>query len=323
MYDFVKTSEIEIKTTKVAAEFQKLCDTPSLDPTALPDSINGIPMHPEAKVFAERMAREFRGCTFGVTNHCKKTYYQGRYVYNELWLMMPGQAFALGRIGYADYTNHSTGAYSYSVYSRTINNEKYRDGSDNFYRAMSSDIERAVKNAKKHLRMYSPVEFAQMTAREFTCDIEDGTHKVQSAYNKARHEVQASADLYREIKHLMESGYKFLSAEFTTLAASWMDTFKAWLDEQARIIPACFVHVSVVRDEQTFEVVEIEDAKGKLGNYAQVWADTKPKRYKSEDLPEDIMGKLSVLSLLEVGQYTGGVGKRVGETMFWVERTND
>ena len=321
MFEYVKTSAVERRTLKVVAEFNELCNTPSLDPTALPESFHGIPVRPEVKAFAERIAREFRGCTFGADRFCKQSWHQSRPVYNELWLMMPGQAYALGRVGYADYSNKDRGTYTYSVYSRTINNEKYKNSSDNFYRAMSSDMERAVKNAKKHIRMYSPTEFAQMTAREFTSSVEDSTNEVESAWQRARREVTGSNDLYKEIKHLVECGHKFLSEEFNTMVASWLETAKAWSVEKHRKIPAYFVHVAVLRNEQTFEIVEIEDAKGRLGNYSQVWADAKPQRFKADDLPEDLMGKLSVLSLLDVGQYTQGVGKRVGETMFWVERT--
>ena len=69
------------------------------------------------------------------------------------------------------------------------------------------------------------------------------------------------------------------------------------------------------RGEQTFDAIVIDDIK-KDGT---LYRDMPCQRYTDRDLPEEYMGKLSVLSLLEVGQYTPGVGKRVEETCFWLE----
>jgi len=323
MFDFVKTTRVQSETIRLVTRYDEMnAREQNKDGTVVDvPRLNNIPVHTQTKRFAERLAQEFRGCTFGIDKHCKQSWEQNRLVHNEVWLMMPNQPYALARIGYGDFSPSSKGISCFGVYSRTINNEKYKGGSDQYYMAMSTDIERAVKNAKKHIRMFSPVEYAQMTAGEFTNEVEACSSKVGDAWSIARRTARESDHLYKELKHLMESGHRFLSDEFAGMVTNWITTAKEWSIEKNRAVPAYFVHVSVVRDEQMFDIVEVEDAKGKLGNYSQAWADAKSQKFKANDLPEDLMGKLSVLSLLEPGQYTQGVGKRIDDTMFWVERT--
>ena len=42
--------------------------------------------------------------------------------------------------------------------------------------------------------------------------------------------------------------------------------------------------------------------------------------YSMDELPEDIGGAISVLSILEDGQYVPRVGQKVDDTTFWIER---
>lgn len=282
--------------------------------------VDNIPVHPETKRFLERLRQEFRGATFGVDGENKRSFYDGFLCFTDLWIMLPGQAYALGRVGYGSYAKSSNSPPCYMVYARMIENEKYHVGRDQYHMVMTSDFERAVKNAKKYVRLYSPREYAVVTAHEFSGDIERHSDGVKDKWQIARKAAVDSKQIYREIKHLVECGHKFLSDEFGQAVTAWIDTATQWNVEKDRKIPAYFVNVSVVRDEQFFEIVEVENAKGPLGNYAQNWAEAKDHRLKADDMPEDLMGKLSVLSLLKPGQYSQGVGRRVSETMFWVER---
>lgn len=323
MFEYVKVTKLEVANQR---RIQQLEENERLDKTHSGQTVeiakvDGISVHSETKRFLERLRVQYRGCKFLVDKHCKSSFLSGMLVFNDVWLTMPGQAYALARVGYGNYSPTNAGVSMFMVYSRTIENEKYKIGSEQYYMAMSSDIERAVKNAKKHVRMFSPVEFAQMTAREFTNEIGRCNEEVQEKWSSARRRARESEHLYKELKHLMESGHRFLSDEFTGMVASWIENAKVWEAEQKRPIPAYFVHVTVVRDEQLFDILEITDAKGQLGNYSMSWADAKSQRFRASDIPEDIMGKLSVLSLLEPGSYSAGVGKRVDEAMFWVERT--
>ena len=264
MFKNVKCSSIEADTIKKINEFNTINEREDIKSASQAEIIllDGIPVHPETKRFVERLRAQYRGCKFGVNRECKTAWNAGRLVYNDVWLMMPGQAYALARVGYGNYSPTNSGSSMFMVYSRAINNEKYRANSEQYYMSMSADIERAIKNAKKYIRLYSPVEYAQMTARDFTNHIENDSDAVRQAWGGARGQVRDSDNLYKELKHLVECGHKFLSDEFAGMVTHWIDTAKAWSAEKNRAVPAYFVHVSVVRDEQVFNIIEVTDAKG-------------------------------------------------------------
>lgn len=320
MFEHTKVDSIQQYTAKFLRQLEEERHTQSDSDANKIDFIDGIPVAPSTKVFLERLRQEFRGATFGIDGENKRMFVGGMLCFADLWLMLPGQSYALARVGYGGYSMKSSSPHCYMVYARMIQNDKYHAGRDQYYMVMTTDFERGVKNAKKYVRMYSPMEYACVTAHEFGYEVEAHSSNVKGKWEEARKTAVNSNHIYREIKHLVDCGHKFLSDEFSQMVTAWIDTATQWNAEKTRKVPVYFVNVSVVRDEQIFEIVEIEDAKGPLGNFSRNWADATTHRFKADDIPEDIMGKLSVLSLLKPGQYSQGVGKRVSETMFWVER---
>jgi hypothetical protein len=293
--------------------------------------VNGIWVRPETKQFIDELSKQFRGATFGVDSECKGCWYNNVYVRQDMWLMLPGEPYALARVGFGNYSprnsrSENKGEY-FMVYSRAITNEKYRAGSDQYHMSMTKDITKAVTNARRFIRRYSPFEMASGTLNAITTNIGKIENRVRDAWSRARNEAvngEGLSLLYKEIKRLVETDHEFADPKFKDLATAWVDKSKAWAAENVRPIPVYFVQVSTIfRDEQIFEVLEVDNIKLYSGFDSAKFKDANPapKTYGAHDIPEDIMGKLSVLSLLEPGQYTEGVGVRADETMFWVERT--
>jgi hypothetical protein len=295
-----------------------------------PEEVDGIPVHPSVKPFLDALRKQYRGAFFGVSGDCAGVFWNGWYVHKDLWLMVPDCPMALARVGYGNYSpKNNYDRYKpeyYMVYSRTIENEKYRAGSEQYNMAMSKDMDKALKNASKHIRRYRPIELAETSVASIANHVERNESKVRDAMRKARENVIGTNMgvelLLRELKHALSSGHRFFDPTFEANAMAWVDKDKDWDAEKVRPIPAYFVTVSTLRDEQIFEIIEVANVKEYTEfkhKYKEMEGAT--KTYKADDIPEDIMGKLSVLSLLEVGGYSEGVGKRVDETMFWVERT--
>ena len=42
-------------------------------------------------------------------------------------------------------------------------------------------------------------------------------------------------------------------------------------------------------------------------------------RYRGDEMPEDLMGRVAVLSMAQTEGYIEGVGNRLGDTIFWVQ----
>lgn len=278
-----------------------------------------------AKPLANFMAvlrNQIRGIEFGVTSDCETKYVLGDYVYKEVWAFFPNQPYALGRVGYGDSSvNGSSDKETYWVYSRTICNGKYAAHREQYNMVATKDVNKAVKEAKKSLRVYSPQECAAATRNGFMSFVNDEVNTVSNKVGHAKHKVSDSPDLLRELQHLLELSshgrYQFLSEILKTNIQAWKQATDEWATEKVRAIPACFVNVTVIRSQQRFDVVECTDAK----NMRLALKEEAPTNYYyEEDLPPELLGRLSVLSLLEHGQYSKGVGMRVTDTMFWVEK---
>jgi len=77
-----------------------------------------------------------------------------------------------------------------------------------------------------------------------------------------------------------------------------------------------FVRVYERMGQQMFDVLTIDNAESTYR--AQMSDDV--SRYTADDLPEEIMQKLSVLNILSKDDYVDDVGFSAGEGMFYVVR---
>ena len=269
--------------------------------------------------FMAVLRNQMRGIEFGINAHCGQEFIGGRHCYVEVWAYFPNEPYLMGRIGYGDPTvNKDATSKQYWVYSRTISNQKFAEHRDQYYMKTGKDLGKMVKEAKRHLRPYSPVECAQETASRFLSSVSDGANNVRNRQQNAEYKIKTHDNLFRELKHLYtlseDEQYQFLSSDLRSAIGTLIKADEEWRTESVRPVPAAFVSVNVIRGEQRFDVVEVDNAKGTWSKMNKT-----TKYYYNHDIPEDLMGKLSVLSILDVGGYTERVGQRVSETMFWVE----
>lgn len=270
--------------------------------------------------FCREVQHVFRGARFLTSNDCHSRYVGGVSGFTQVHIVMPNQPYTLGKLGYGNYTENDRADPTYMVCSRKIKNEKYRANNDNYNCVMSKDLARAVVNVKKFVRQYTAAEMAPIALRKFATSAKEAPEKVASAWRGARNTVRDSDRLYRELKALHEQGYQFLSDDFAQQVNAWVETAKAWSEEKARVVPATFVHVLPVRDQQYFDVVRAPNIReDSMITMKDTLLQGTAERFTQEDIPQDLLGKLSVLSLLSNNQYVEGVGMRVHETLYWVE----
>jgi hypothetical protein len=231
--------------------------------------------------------------------------------------------YALGDIMYRDFPKQSgyptENNYKYGVYSRLIRNEKFRVSSSGYHTKTSDNVNVALRAVKQFFRSYKLHEMADLEAYSFRKAVTRRCDKLFEAYDKSQDLIlnnsSARDALWKEVKNMIKTGYQFADLSLREKCATWVSDREAFEEEKNREVPAVFVHVSVQRDKQVFDVMQVPNAK----NSNQPYKDLPCQRYYENDLPESYMGKLSVLSLLKVGDYSSGVGKRVDETIFWLE----
>jgi len=233
----------------------------------------------------------------------------------ELFVYMDGHAYAMMKIGYGDYSNKG-GDDKFMVYARMINNEKFRDDSDQYHMATAEGVDRAIKNVKKYMRPYSPVECATMSFEAVRSKFSSVVQGVSSELYQARSGVIESAHLRNELFHMLDVGYEFLAEDFREKIVQWLEKYNEDQVARGRALHAYYVNVRIHREEMVCDVIEVLDANKRSRLDAHMPVVT----YKMEDLPEGVAGNLAALSMVDDGHYVDGVGMRVDSATFWVQR---
>ena len=247
----------------------------------------------------------------------------------SLWVYRPQDTYAMGYITY-DYMN-DTGEQDrrYAVFSPNILNRKYSYG---MKRYMSSAMrgEKGVSNAAKYLRPLTPKQVLKQAQREFTSAL----HRVKDTASTKANKVTAKIDtdvfrakrlgsripnpLQGELKRRLQSDYVFLDKELEVLlteAFVAIDEHK----ESSALHEAKHIFIEVVQSQGANVFRGFSD----VGDNSRLFRfdDSNENKlvYTQEELPESLMGAISVLSMVEAGQYVSGVGYRAAENMFYIK----
>ena len=240
---------------------------------------------------------------------------------NRLWVYYPDEPYPMGYIGYGDFRTETVGEDQYMVGSRTITNDKYGSYQDQHNMKMTGNLDTALRNARRFLRNFSPQEMAKSKLRTVCSQSQDSLGDISTEYrNKMRelfdHESRNTNKMLTELRNLVDTSHEFVDAAFgSELRAMFelSDNEKALKDKPIHMY---FVRVSEKFGKQTFDVGTIDNVQ--KSSY-QVEMSSEFKRY-TDDLPEEIMGKLSVLTMVENDSYVDDVGYRAAEGMFYVVR---
>ena len=241
-------------------------------------------------------------------------------VYNELALCMEGNPFDIGRINYKDNSvGKGTKESTFGVYSRKIQNAKYGTHRSQFNMIMSNDVAKAVKNVSKYVVPYSAKELAQAfydpMARNVANILQGVESKARDSIGQLRHDWNS---VLTEIRSLKAKGIEFTTPEFKRVAETVDDVYGAYEAEKARKVSALFVRFHKI-GEETY--VTLQEACDIRGNYhdIQLGVNTNTAIPVSE-LPEEIVGSVSVLNILNNEQYVANVGMKLDSNHYWIER---
>lgn len=238
------------------------------------------------------------------------------YLVNEFSVCMDGQPFDLGRIGYRDY-GVKANEKSYGVYSRKINNPKYQPRRDQFYMVMTNDVKKAIKNVCKYVVPYTHREIATAFYDKMHSEVESIRMKAQERMmNVARLVSNDRNAILAELLHLRSLGVQFKTEAFQTAIGKVAEAVTDAQEQENRNVKGLFVRVYGVGDEQYVDVIEADD----IGKNLRPKLSAQPTTYAISELPEDLAGSISVLSILTDRQYVTNVGLKIDDNMYWVER---
>lgn len=288
-----------------------------------PWKLDGIPVRREVYDLGTEMRRSFKGYRFHATKRTgnrivRITYKDGveKHCYTDVQVYIDGSDYVVGRIGYGkSYGIKEADKATYMIHSRKIENEKFATHRDQYYMAFVGDIKRAVKLSLTKLTPYSPKEMAGLTYRDFRHSIEEVRSNLRSTLHSVLSPLRDSAVLLTELKGLIAQGVQFSTTEFTRAAEQVIKAEQEYESVRHKPMHGYYVYVRMVGDHQWVDVIDAMDmqTRSSVDSYTHT-------SFPAEDLPEDIQGKIAVLSMATIGQYMQGVGRRVSEKAFWIER---
>lgn len=310
-HDHARVADIIEHTAKQANEVPAGCAT---------EGFNGLAVDVRLAAFCKEVRRIDRRVQFGVNSRtaADRELAMGIWISKamEVWAYIPGQAFAIMRLGHKDHYAKGESKRQYGVHSRLISNGKFKGTHNEYHTAMSEDMSRALVNVKKYFRPYTVSEMIDVSKDFYLYDVTQNVRKYVTVAEGARHTVAHSPHLMPELAALVESGYEFKSPLLRQDVMQWMTAEKARIDYGMQARHAWFVHVYERLGKQHFDVVEMFETHRTMGTRI-----TPAKTYTEEDLPEEIAGRLAVLMMAELETYVPDVGKRDSECTFYIDRS--
>jgi len=238
---------------------------------------------------------------------------------NSAWVYYDNDPYCCAWVGYGDFRVGGKGTPTYTVASRLIANCKYNDYSSQYYMSMTTKLETGVKNAKRYISPLNVADMAELSCKDASRAFRDvsseANHEMRRLGNKLfQHDSGSSrySSIETELKNLITLGHEFVDKE---LQAGLVNFF-AQKDEtktlDGRTDNGVFIYTTVRMGEQRCAILQVDG----LSNYRpNVHMQGCVQWYTPQTLPDDLMGKFSMLQLVEDKHYVDGVGYRVSDRM--------
>lgn len=242
-------------------------------------------------------------------------------VCDEMFVYMDDFPFDIGRISWCDNSVGKSGENTYAVYSRKIQNAKYATLRDQHFMIMSKDMDKSVKNARKYFLPYTTRELAQAFYEPLHEKVSRVLDKVKgSLYDGAREIVNNRMAILQEVAFLKKQGVEFTTPEFRDLAGRVEQLIADYAEQDKRKVSALFVRFKQVGDETYADTQEVFDVREVRWDVKMNTTGASSGSYPVNELSPDIAGQIAVLNILENDGYVAGVGMKIDESTYWVER---
>ena len=265
----------------------------------------------EVRDFCEAVEQSIRGVKTVARSQ------SSAFVYRE------GEPYVLGWIGYEDYQSHITGEKKYAVHARDIDNGKYASYNMQHFMRMSVNLTTAVKNTKASLRSYTDREVGGIYAGKVRSAVGALKDDAVSKYNQALNKVglqtvsrytssQQVTSLLDEVLRMQQTGHTFTNLELD----QDLQNIATKKKEAARftrgvLIPMDFVHIFARNGTQYVSRSRTTD----LNDYGATFFPD--NTWTLDEVPEDVQGKIAVMSMCKDEELVEGVGYKATDTMFY------
>ena len=248
-------------------------------------------------------------------------------LWRRYYVYTPDSMFVMGWVAYGDYGLDTPTGDKFVVGSHRIINRKYCEDRDQHHMSFTTKMVTAVRSAKRYILPIGHGEVARRTINDTNHTVAAFNSEISSLAKVALSKIGlegrlaevSSSDVWAELCHKLDTNNPFLSAEFERYVGEAREKINVWKVHQSASTDMYCVRVYERLGKQVFDVNLISDLPNQY-NWRPVHnADFGNRRYNSMDeLPEEIMNKISALSICEVGGFVEEVGHRSMNTLYYV-----
>lgn len=288
---------------------------------------NGVYVRKQTMEFINELAP--LGYKFAVSRECQYIYAgAGRYIFEEVEVYREGDEYSMGRIGFMNPARkhvHDVSKQVYTVYSRTIKSAKIRELDWRHHIKSAKKLALAVKHAKTFLRIHSPLEICNSSIVAAAFHARGVASTALQISSQVRREILSSSanEAMKVLLSVTKGSVAPMSSILQSALSKYEEAVTEYNAEVNRIRPAYHVHIFGTPDAQRASIIEvpnINDQKYSYGDAESLRQDTPVTVINAADIPEDIMGRIAVLSMNNDGHYISGLGLKVSSKSYWVER---
>ena len=279
-----------------------------------PDEVmfDGIPMRDGLAKLCEAVRKHYKDIAFMCDGDATSFYgdYRTRKI-DAIWAYFPGDTYALVRMAYEPDS-------AYHIKARTVANAKYATHNSQHHMVTTTNLAKAVNHVKTYLRPYTTDEMAKISYGDFRSAATDHKSKTGVAVCSTKSDVTNHNGFVAELENLLMSDYTFINRELRDNCVAYVNAVREEKAQQQGRINGAYVHVRMVGEQQVFDVIRTQKCVTEMYSLQRYHTD-KIETYTSDTLPESIVSKLAVLSMLECGEYLADTGMKDSDVTFWVQ----
>jgi len=279
--------------------------------------VDTIPVSSQVYELAMGVRKAYPFVKFYVSDKCRWHSAIGDMQYaSEIYAAIDTCPYVLAKIGYGNYSvrDNVRGTATFMVRARGIENEKYDSGRPQYHMRITTNLKVAIKNTLANLLPYDMREVAD-------CEYEGYRSKSQHVGASKAAKLPAllgsisHSVLLNEIRALTAMGVAFNTPEFRSVAQSCDDAAKLANEERSKRIDVVLMHFVTRTHGIVAECIGMQNIRA-YHTFRPELLET----YPLDGVPQALQDKVAVLQTLTPGDHVDGVGMKVEEMLYWVEK---
>ena len=196
---------------------------------------------------------------------------------------------------------HDKGHFVYTVFAHTIENDKYRCGSQDFHTKQSRDPKKMLRVLREHVKPLSAPRVASLSRRNFHSRLTDWHQSLRSTYRRTTEAIDLDG-IVEELIMLQQMGFKPQTAKLSRL-----------MDDA---VPA-YQEMKRVKERSTIRVHILINPDGSVS--VSDWDDKTVSVESMEKTHKNVQEQVAILRMMDAGAFVPEVGMKVNENQYWVD----